>query len=514
MQNIVFIVIICIALLMSVFIGVYALFRNDSKKRNYFLLMQTMIVVCLFGYLLELTGTTVREANTGVKVLYTGFSFIGVFVFLYICDYCGVKVHELIRIPMLVLAMTSAVIIITMNHHTLIFRDYRYDNSITQHLMFTPGSLFPLIRFYPVFCMVPAIYILLRMMKVWEHKYRRQLVLFLGCLSIPFLTEGFYTVSILTGINKGYIYFTPISLAVMSFCLYLGIIRFNIFDIISFSAETAIEHIMEGFILVDKDNNYLASNRAAANIFPELSKNIKGQSIFSLNNFPGELPEKESHMVEFSVTKNQVRYYRAKINHVLTGKQSVMAKIILLNDITDSVNLMKELENAAYVDALTGIYNRKHFSELAHVEVERAFRQNQTIYTAMLDLDFFKKVNDTYGHAAGDIVLRDTAHIIRQTIRSYDLLGRYGGEEFVMLITDLEIPEAVKLIERIRENIEQSTFTYEEKELKITCSIGLARYNKDDTLENSIKKSDAALYAAKRAGRNRVMIYDVLVETP
>jgi diguanylate cyclase (GGDEF)-like protein len=168
---------------------------------------------------------------------------------------------------------------------------------------------------------------------------------------------------------------------------------------------------------------------------------------------------------------------------------------------------MKELENAAYIDALTGLYNRKHFTELANVDIERSLRLNQPIYTAMLDLDFFKKINDTHGHAAGDQILKATAGIIRHTIRSYDLVGRYGGEEFVLLITNLDIKEACHMVERIRENMENNVTSYEDISMKVTCSIGLAKFTENDTLETSLKKADEALYAAKNSGRNLVKMY-------
>jgi diguanylate cyclase (GGDEF)-like protein len=161
----------------------------------------------------------------------------------------------------------------------------------------------------------------------------------------------------------------------------------------------------------------------------------------------------------------------------------------------------------AYMDSLTGLYNRKHFYKLANVDIERALRTNRSIYAAMLDLDFFKNINDTHGHAAGDAVLRTTAGVIRQTIRSYDLLGRYGGEEFVLLITDLDGPVTRRLMERIRENMERCVTNYEGAELKVTCSIGLAKFSEGDSLEAAIKKADDALYAAKNSGRNRVMLY-------
>jgi len=269
----------------------------------------------------------------------------------------------------------------------------------------------------------------------------------------------------------------------------------------------AMEHIREGFILVDEKNNYLSSNPAAATMLPGITKLQKGEPIHSTNGWPRELKDDGNNTIEFSIPGGINRYYTASISPVYGKNNVITAKVILFWEITDTVNMMKEMEKAAYIDSLTGIYNRKHFFELANVDIERALRLNQSIYTAMLDLDFFKMVNDTYGHAAGDMVLKATAGIIRQTIRSYDLLCRYGGEEFALLITALDANEAYRLVERIRENMEHNTLLYEDKEIIATCSIGLAKFHKTDTLETSIKKADEALYTAKHSGRNCVKIY-------
>jgi len=242
-------------------------------------------------------------------------------------------------------------------------------------------------------------------------------------------------------------------------------------------------------------------------MFPGITKLRKGESIFQVTDWPSEIKKAESTSVDFSLTEESTRYFTASVSPIYNNRKALMAKIILFKETTDSVNLMKELESAAYIDSLTGLYNRKHFTELAFVDIERALRLDQSIYAAMLDLDFFKQVNDTYGHAAGDMVLKATAGIIRQTIRSYDLLCRYGGEEFVLLLTALDEEEAYKLVERIRENMEHSAIMYEEEEIRITCSIGLAEFLETDTLDSAVKKADEALYAAKNSGRNRVKIH-------
>ena len=271
-----------------------------------------------------------------------------------------------------------------------------------------------------------------------------------------------------------------------------------------------IEHIREGIILVDKDDNYLSSNLSAVKILPGIAKLVKKESIFSADGWPEELKDLTTDEAEFSCVGKGTMYFRATISPVHGKCETIIAKVIVIREITDTVTLMRELENAAYMDSLTSLYNRKHFSELANVDIERAIRLNQSVFTAMMDLDFFKKINDTYGHAAGDMVLKTTAQIVRHTIRSYDLVGRYGGEEFALLIADFDVLEAYKLMERIRKNMERSAIVYEGIEINITCSIGLAELLETDNLDTALKKADEALYAAKNAGRNQVKVYGAM----
>jgi len=297
------------------------------------------------------------------------------------------------------------------------------------------------------------------------------------------------------------------SLLIQRIKTHLALLEYQKIEVITMATVIAMENIKEGFILVDDKNNYLSSNPASRKMFPDVSKLSKGESIFSINCWPNELKNNENNPVEFSITGKSTRHYKASVSPVIIENETLIARIFLFMDITDNVILLKELEEAAYIDALTGIYNRKHFLELAETNIKRAARMEQTVFVAMLDIDFFKKVNDTYGHDAGDKVLKGITSIVNKTIRAYDLFGRFGGEEFLILFTVMDKMEAYCMAERIRKNIEQSVINYEDHEIKPTVSIGLAQLWEDQPLENAIKNSDKALYEVKNSGRNQVKIY-------
>lgn len=164
------------------------------------------------------------------------------------------------------------------------------------------------------------------------------------------------------------------------------------------------------------------------------------------------------------------------------------------------------LEKLANKDGLTGLMNRRHFMQSAEVELQRAQRYRRPVTVAMADLDLFKKLNDTYGHAAGDAVLRAFAVLVQDTLRQSDLVCRYGGEEFAFLFPEIGPAETQKLAERLRTRCDAMEVPLPDgRSVKASVSIGLADAS-ECPIEIALKRADEALYEAKRLGRNRVVL--------
>jgi two-component system cell cycle response regulator len=158
-------------------------------------------------------------------------------------------------------------------------------------------------------------------------------------------------------------------------------------------------------------------------------------------------------------------------------------------------------------DALTGLYNRRHLERQLDVEIAAAIRHSRHLTVAMLDIDHFKRVNDTYGHAAGDAVLRAFAKTVGQLVRPEDLFARYGGEEFTLVLRDTHASQALHLAERLRSTIEQAPVVVGGQALRITSSCGVASLEEcqPPDQETVLRVADERLYRAKQAGRNRVV---------
>ncbi len=178
-------------------------------------------------------------------------------------------------------------------------------------------------------------------------------------------------------------------------------------------------------------------------------------------------------------------------------------------------NVYGEILKHATLDALTGFYNRRQLEERISQEVSNAKRQSAPLCGIMTDIDFFKHVNDNYGHAVGDLVLKTIAKIIRSQLREYDIAGRYGGEEFSILLPFTNLDEAKMVAERLRKTIEETVIDISkvnpespDKTIKVTLSLGIYQIKPDDKDDDLLKKADKALYQAKNTGRNKVVVND------
>lgn len=170
-------------------------------------------------------------------------------------------------------------------------------------------------------------------------------------------------------------------------------------------------------------------------------------------------------------------------------------------DVTERKLMEQQLERAAQTDALTGLYNRLKFDEIMAHEMASAMRHTIAFSVIYIDIDFFKTINDTFGHDVGDTILKEISSIIRETIRISDYPFRWGGEEFIIISPNTSIEDARALAERLRERVEINTFVTGEK---TTISIGVTQYCLNETIDELIKRADNALYKAKHNGRNRV----------
>jgi diguanylate cyclase (GGDEF)-like protein len=203
--------------------------------------------------------------------------------------------------------------------------------------------------------------------------------------------------------------------------------------------------------------------------------------------------------------RQQLTKYKCEIEQIVDQRMEELCRknTLLKAEITQRQKMEKELVELATIDPLTAIANRRKFDEALQYELNRDSRYRQTLSIIFCDLDYFKKINDQHGHKIGDDALREFASLISSHTRNTDIVARWGGEEFVLLLPETDINKAASIAEKLRTEIENNRFSYVGK---ITASFGVTEFVPGDNDISFIKRADDALYRAKENGRNRVEI--------
>ncbi|QBJ63121.1 MULTISPECIES: diguanylate cyclase [unclassified Pseudoalteromonas] len=258
-------------------------------------------------------------------------------------------------------------------------------------------------------------------------------------------------------------------------------------------------------------------------LFPAIDEKwfkSKAESVFVLKNRSFTIWEQQPYIFRFKnyrpITGKADYMYQNATFIPLTNTRGEVAHIcIILYDVTDiAVNkkeleeLNKKLERVSQTDSLTQLANRGHWEHLLHQEFLRTKRSEGCCSLLIFDIDHFKKVNDDFGHSAGDEALRHIASLLRTALRETDIAGRYGGEEFVVTLLDTDKQGAIVFAERLRQLIETSPAKYKEHTVHMAISVGIACFdNEFKDHERWIEAADKALYHSKENGRNRVSVY-------
>ncbi|WP_346867733.1 MULTISPECIES: GGDEF domain-containing protein [unclassified Clostridium] len=229
----------------------------------------------------------------------------------------------------------------------------------------------------------------------------------------------------------------------------------------------------------------------------------------------------ESNETVVKIEYNKNRIFLVMASPINIGKETYIVELV--KDISkggaiidrereyaESIEkFLKNIQETTLIDDLTGVYNRRYIRERLEVDVEKSIREQKSMSVIMADIDYFKEINDTYGHIVGDNVLKDFTRIASKYIRSNgsDWIGRYGGEEFLIVLNDTDEDKAEIIAERIRKNLEETTLEYKGNKFSITCSFGVYGFRDlDMNTEDIIHRADINLYEAKEKGRNTTVV--------
>lgn len=494
----IFVLLVFMAAISSILLILYSI-RQRAVEKSYFLIfLSGTTFLYTFGYLLEILSPTLEAAFYGVRMQYMGLPLILPICYLFVRDIHGEKRF---KVSKLFLLFTVPVLsILSMQSYPLLRIYYTHieyiSNGYIANCRIYPGPLYHLYTVYSYLLFFLTMWLILKHLKGSSRLKRRQsLVLLTACL-IPVICSVPY---VLSAADLRYD-FTPIGNAV-SMALLLYAVRYqNLISVVPLARAQVIEAMEDAFIVCDNNLNFLDANRAAKRLFPEMNRLIPGEAMEGAERFKNE--------TELCVqTDGEPRIYKLTQTRILQGSKS-SGVCIVLHDITEKEKLLEKLHIQASFDPMLEIYNRGTFFHFANLMLGARDSEKRSYALLMIDLDFFKRVNDTYGHLTGDAVLKAVSRLVKESFRKDDIIGRYGGEEIVVLLESVSSDRAFAAAEGLRKLVESTLVSYQGNTVNITISIGAACSfaGTAHSLEDMLIQADLALYRAKNSGRNRTCL--------
>ena len=491
-----------------------ALRRRDTSGACAFVGLTLAAAVYLVGYGLELASSDLHRILFWNRMQYFGIVFLPALWAIYSVQVVGGRVPRKGILLLMGLSTISLVVALTDPLHGLVHVEPRLrPDTPFPVLDFDKGPAFWFLILYSnvvlLFATVRLVAALRRVPSPWRARYA---VLALGSI-IPWAGLLLY----LEGSLPWGLDMTALSIAASTPVFAWAMFRLGMLDLVPVARDRVFEGMRDAVLVVDYLGRVLDYNPAARGVFPALSGRILGLPVGETG-LPRVLAERmtapEDGEVDIEVPGAAgSRVFRGNVSSVDAPGGSHAVRILTLVDVTSMASAMGELRTQAYTDLLTGTLSRRRFQEVLEIEISRSRRHGHALAVLMMDLDHFKRVNDTFGHEVGDRVLKAVATSCEDVLRGSDALGRIGGEEFAVLLPETGSVGARVAAERLRQRIAAQRVTAPDgRVVQVTVSIGIAAGDPGDpsSLAALLEVADLGLYRAKEHGRNQVeMISDL-----
>ncbi|OLS40064.1 histidine kinase N-terminal 7TM domain-containing protein [Bacillus sp. MRMR6] len=509
-QLVVSIIVVSLAGILSLGLCLFAQFKlRDAPGSKYYVLITLLSTIFTFAYVYELRSTSLEQIKFWLNIEYLVMPFIPVFVLMMSLEFVGHRLkpfftYLLFLIPMMTIFMQG-----TNDHHHFhhISIEVRSDTPFPI-AQIDWGPWFYVHSIFLFLCLMISIIVLLMEVRKAKHRFRMQILLMAAGILTPIIANYFY----INGQSPYNIDLGPISMS-LSFVLQgSALIYYQMFNVTPIARDRVFESMREGVVVVNQNGVIVDYNPAVKKVMTNLTPKTIGMPIIEVVSENGELAEiiclgQECDFALVSDENGAMIHYHIQFSSVKNNNHQDIGKMIMFDDVTERVLLQEKLKELACFDGLTQVYNRTFFIQEAERMLEVLRKSGGDVSIIMFDIDHFKSINDSFGHEAGDRVLADITGVAKECIRSRDIVGRYGGEEFILFMPDTASDEAWEIAENIRLEIADTVFN--EVNIKVTASFGIAsttatEMENDYTIKNIMNKADQALYTAKRNGRNCV----------
>lgn len=487
--------------------------RKTSVGRAFFFLTLCASIWCA-GATLEMFTQSIPWRVSLAYLEFIGITFLPAAQLYLVLTYLGKQPsRKLLGILLAVPILTNLVIWTNPLHHWFLGQPYFITTSAPFQVLVYDYHFW----FYFIHAPYGYLYLLItfaiagRALVTLPVLYRRQMTLFILALLIPALTDITYVLgfSLIPHFNL-----TPATFSLSSLLIAWNLFGLHFLDLLPLARDFVFENIDEGIVVIDKlgrivDFNLAARRMAQVNA-EEVGKTLVECSGFLLERV-AEMSRNQITTQDIEVGETQKLFYEIKLYPIQKNEQNV-GQIVNIRDITERTELYNKVHQLAIRDSLTNTYTRRHFLEFARYSLDFIARNpDYQVSILMLDIDNFKGINDAFGHDAGDQALQELTAICQKDIRPMDMLSRWGGDEFAILLENIDRDQSVQVAERIREHVEGLNIFTESGSIQITVSVGLVSSGdlpkEELAVENLMHAADVALYDAKVHGRNQLAVY-------
>jgi diguanylate cyclase (GGDEF)-like protein/PAS domain S-box-containing protein len=530
-----FLIIVIISAVISIVLGVVSMrFHWQNRMVAYF----TLLMFVVAGWLIVLIFFYLSRSNDMAAVWhYAGF--IGIVLIpplflIFTLHYTGREkwLTSLGWVLIFIIPVTSIIVALTNRLHGLLYQNIHFvvgaPLSYIDSVITGPYDYVHLLYSYLV--VLFAVVLLLQLAASTFRLYRRQAIMVASGAVLVLLINILDSVIPLEKFNHTLV---PIGFLLVGIIFFGTIYRYQLLNVIPIARDMLIESISDAMLVLNAQDWIVDINLAAQKIFRINAASVIGHPIQESLPLWRDLLDldKDQSLTQTEIDLDQVahvRHYHLRISPILDRNNRVIGRLILLRDITplkqlelelsasnealkaqlEEINrLQKRLQEQIIRDPLTDLFNRRYLDETLQREIASVRREQQPMSVLMIDLDHFKRINDAYGHVNGDIVLIELSKHLVESVRGSDMVYRYGGEEFMILMKNTTTENACQRAEALRASVEAMEFHVDDQLLNLTISIGVATYPTHSAeLQGVIEAADAALYRAKAGGRNWVVV--------
>jgi len=489
-------------------------YRNDETGRE-FLFLIAFAFIWTAGFTLETALTSLQAKLLISNIEFLGITLLPVAWAFLVFSYTRLHVSRPVRMLFLLIPILTNIVIWTNPLHHWFMGTPRIEYGIAPFPVLYLDYQF---WFYTVHAPTGYIYIiiagvaLVRSLAKVAPSYRLQGQLLLLSIALPTFTDILYVF----GYSPiPYYNYTTAVFSVSGLILIWTLFKFHLLELVPLARDTIIDNLSDGILVFDHKNRIIEINPAARRSF-QVAGNVLGKPMTDIEN-------EYLQMFAALIHENQIEqnieiggadgdYFEVRISPVFNTRGLRIGWVATSHDITQRMNLFHKVQSMSDQDGLTGILNQRSFREQLNRMLREAKQfQDAPLTIVMIDVDYFKNINDQFGHNSGDQVLIALTHTIKAQLRKNDVFGRIGGEEFAVVLTNVQASDAYAVVERLRASIENMLVTSDGQEMRVTGSFGLisTQYLEETELEAEkiLHLADQTLYRAKNAGRNCVKTY-------